>query len=231
MWPAQGASRQALLRKRLLYRPWPEARQRPIHGRKGMAMTPADLAALRALIEAVDLQTYRRYHDLSYADPPSYHDGDHGSRLEDCSRCLERRDEDLLRLVPAAQEALERLKSPEGCEVCGHRKGAQQTGPRSPWAIKVADAEARIAKFEQEWRRAAQHGATAQAERDVAHWRKRAETAEALAAWQEARIARLEAALEHVAEYWNGHETEAAMKDACEHVVLAARAALEGRDE
>ena len=30
---------------------------------------------------------------------------------------------------------------PAGCEVCGHVKGQQQTGPRSPWRIRAEQAE------------------------------------------------------------------------------------------
>jgi hypothetical protein len=44
----------------------------------------------------------------------------------------------LRRLAEAARAATPppALAAPEGCEVCGHAKGQQQTGPRSEWRIK-----------------------------------------------------------------------------------------------
>ena len=41
--------------------------------------------------------------------------------------------------------------------------------------------------------------------------------------------ARLAAALVHVAEYWNGSHSDEAMRDACEHIPMAANEALLGR--
>ena len=49
---------------------------------------------------------------------------------------------------------------------------------------------------------------------------------EAELAEAKAENARLAAALVHVAEYWNGAHTEEAMRDACEHIPMAANEAL-----
>ena len=49
---------------------------------------------------------------------------------------------------------------------------------------------------------------------------------EAEVAEAQAKNARLAAALVHVAEYWNGAHTEEAMRDACEHIPMAANEAL-----
>ncbi len=112
-------------------------------------MIPTDLAAIRALIEAVDLHSIPFLRCQCETKIAFW-----------CSRCR------LVAALPAAREALKRVAAPEGCEVCGHHKGAQQTGPRNP-------------RLEQ-------------ATRDVAYWRKRAESAEALAEWLQSRLATVE---------------------------------------
>lgn len=47
---------------------------------------PRCLAVIEALRAALDRNTLRRYHDLSFADPPSYHDEEFAS----CIRCDEK---------------------------------------------------------------------------------------------------------------------------------------------
>lgn len=51
------------------------------------------------------------------------------------------------RLTLTIAQALAALPVPacEGCEVCGHVRGQQQTGPRSPTRIKLEQAEAHAA--------------------------------------------------------------------------------------
>jgi len=66
----------------------------------------------------------------------------------------------------------------------------------------------------------------AQLERDVAYWRKRAETAEALAAFQDARLARLEAALPFFSEKWRWF-----IEDQYRETFVADCTAMEGRDD
>ncbi len=60
---------------------------------KMIVMDPADFTALAESHErlrmAIDPESLRRYHDLSFADPPSYHDED-VEDLRQCQQCCEK---------------------------------------------------------------------------------------------------------------------------------------------
>jgi len=70
------------------------------------------LAALVAswvgpLIESVNIETLRQYHELSFADPPSYHYAQPISDLWNCPQCVERymeRSRQVLSILPWRQE-------------------------------------------------------------------------------------------------------------------------------
>ncbi len=203
-------------------------------------MTPSDLAALRALAEKVD-QLKRAYAVGNY----SFLASELFQYLPAAQRALEWVETELLGLQGAYTMAADdngklraRLTRLEAALLAWRIRLAFVGHPEEPrshgipdWSAVVLQSDAALKgqPIQDGVERQRVHGVHEtpfqKATRDAAYWRKRAESAEALAAGQETRITRLE---EQLASEWVRYGQVKTIEEA---MSIVQTAALEGRDE